>query len=588
MQNSALDTFLSKVFPWLMSMLVLLNAAGLLLPHITQDGAFYATIAKTMVLKSDYVNLYANGADWLDKPHFPFWIISLSYRVFGFNTFAYKLPAFLFWIMGAFYLFLFAKLLYNRSVAQIAVLIYMTAQHLVASNIDVRAEPYLTGLLIGSVYHFYKASVPNSAFVRKIFKHILIGSLLSGCAVMTKGVFVLIPITAGFATHWILKQEFNQFFRIRWWIAVVLLFVFILPELVCLYLQFDSQPEKIVFGKTGISAIRFFFWDSQFGRFFSSGPVIRKGGDLFFFLHTLLWAFAPWAILLYLAIIRNFKDIIAIAGKRRSAQVVFPSEFINFGAALIPLLVFSLSRFQLPHYTNILFPFFSVLTARYLYGLTDAKTIYRISIAQHVVVCLMVLFTAAFIWIFRPPYTLMAVLWTVLIFCLGWAVFRHGGVMTVIARSFAASVLLNGFLIGFIFPALVQYQSGRLAAQHMNQYVSQFRDHNVDPYPASKVQIGEFCIRSNFFEFYLKHPLHTLNSTNVTHFLSSKGRKPKVLFLPLSCISGLQKQNVAVEIIKSFHDFGLDHVPFKFIDHTTRSQMTQKMVLVKVKPLNAQ
>ena len=143
-------------------------------------------------------------------------------------------------------------------------------------------------------------------------------------------------------------------------------------------------------------------------------------------------------------------------------------------------------------------------------------------------------------------------------------------------------------IIGFIVPELVQYQSGRLAAQHVNQYVSQLRDHYVDPYPASEVQIGEFCTRSNFFEFYLKHPLHTLNSANITHFLSSKGSKPKIVFLPLSCISELQKQNVAVEIIKSFPDFGLEHVSFKFIDHTTRSQMTQKMVLVKVKPLNAQ
>ena len=36
---------------------------------------------------------------------------------------------------------------------------------------------------------------------------------------------------------------------------------------------------------TSVSGIRFFFWDSQFGRFFNTGPI-KGSGDPFFYFHT--------------------------------------------------------------------------------------------------------------------------------------------------------------------------------------------------------------------------------------------------------------------------------------------------------------
>jgi 4-amino-4-deoxy-L-arabinose transferase-like glycosyltransferase len=80
------------------TMAVLVNFSGLFVTIIGTDGTLYAMIAKTMVLHHDYVNLYAQGADWLDKPHFPFWVTALFFNLFGFTTWAYKLPGILFLI----------------------------------------------------------------------------------------------------------------------------------------------------------------------------------------------------------------------------------------------------------------------------------------------------------------------------------------------------------------------------------------------------------------------------------------------------------------------------------------------------------
>ena len=55
-----------------------------------------------MYLTGDYVNLVDYGKDYLDKPHLHFWLAAFSYKIFGVNTFAYKLPSLLFTIMGTY------------------------------------------------------------------------------------------------------------------------------------------------------------------------------------------------------------------------------------------------------------------------------------------------------------------------------------------------------------------------------------------------------------------------------------------------------------------------------------------------------
>ena len=281
------ETWLQKWFIPLLIPAILVNAGGLFIPILEPDGSLYATIAKTIARTGDFVNLRVDGKDWLDKPHFPFWMAALSFRLMGVNAFAYKFPALLFWAAGAWYTWRLALSLYGKPVAQLATLIYVSAAHLVISNNDVRAEPYLTGLIIGAVYHFYKASRANrtagSSAEGSWFPHIAVGSLLAACACMTKGPFVLITIGAGFILDWSWGKEWAQFRQVRWWVAIVLTAVFMLPELICLYLQFDRHPEKLVFGHTGVSGLRFFFWDAQFGRFFNTGPIKGNGDPFFYF-----------------------------------------------------------------------------------------------------------------------------------------------------------------------------------------------------------------------------------------------------------------------------------------------------------------
>jgi len=365
-----------RLFYFLLFTGVLINATGLFNPVLEPDSALYATIAKRMALANDWMNLYGDGGDWLDKPHFPFWMAAISFKLFGISAFSYKLASFIFWLISIRFTYLLTRSLYSTNIARHTVLIYITALHAVIANFDVRAEPFLTGCITVSIYYIFKMQQQNK------IHYLLPAALFAACAVMTKGIFFLSGIGGGFIFYWILNKEWKQFVHYRWWLLVLLTFIFILPELYALYVQFDMHPEKIVFGQTNVSGIKFFFWDSQFGRFFNTGPI-KGSGDTSFFIHTFLWAFLPWSPLFIVAVVQLCRR-----------KIFFKKEHsIIYGSAAILFLLFSFSRFQLPHYIVILFPQFAMITASYTYScIKNKKAVSKIISLQTILVILAAVF----------------------------------------------------------------------------------------------------------------------------------------------------------------------------------------------------
>jgi 4-amino-4-deoxy-L-arabinose transferase-like glycosyltransferase len=72
---------------------LLLFFASLFTPPLLDDAdATHANAARHMVLTGDLVTLHVNGIRYLEKAPLPYWLVALSFRIFGFNTFAAHLP----------------------------------------------------------------------------------------------------------------------------------------------------------------------------------------------------------------------------------------------------------------------------------------------------------------------------------------------------------------------------------------------------------------------------------------------------------------------------------------------------------------
>ncbi|GAA4105150.1 ArnT family glycosyltransferase [Mucilaginibacter panaciglaebae] len=536
---------------------VIVNFSGLFVPIIGPDGTLYASIAKAMAKTNNFVDLYAYGQDWLDKPHFPFWVTALSFKLFGINTWAYKLPGILFMMMGAFYTYLFGKTLYNKQVGLWATLILLTAQHIVLSNNDVRAEPYLTGLIIASVYHLYKAHSTNS------YWQLLWGCIFAACAVMTKGVFAVIPIGGAIAGHFIITRQWEEVSNRRWLVAIVLVLIFILPELYCLYQQFDMHPEKLMFGRYYVSGVRFFFWDSQFGRFFNTGPI-KGHGDPTFFIHTTLWAFLPWSFLLFVAVFQFIK---------KGIKQVKNIEWYCISGALITTLLFSASKFQLPHYLNIVYPFFAIITAQYLYTVQLAKSIRAIRITQTAVIFLLVA-TIVVLNYFYEPETLTATIGICLLTLLVALLFLPQDIVKatiskVVLRTLLVSFFINVYLNTVFYSSLLRYQAGSEAAMWVNQN---------NPRQLQVVQLNDEYQSS--FNFYITQPLITVTDDNPINY----PKQPFILYAPAQRIEQLGQLGWHIKLLKSFERYWISRLKPVFLNKATRSGVLTEMQVVYIEP----
>ncbi|MBU1447545.1 MAG: glycosyltransferase family 39 protein [Gammaproteobacteria bacterium] len=336
---------------------LLVNAAAMLSPIINGgDSITYAALSQHISLSNDWANLMLDGKDWLDKPHMQFWITALSFELLGVSTFAYILPGFLFHIIGGFFTYRLARLFYSREAAWLSVLVYVSVFHLMDSSIEVKAETYLTGFIMGACYYWLRYDAQAR------LKYLLLGAAFTAGAVMTKGVFTMITITSGLVILWMYQKQWSKLWSMKWWLAFALSLLFTAPEVIALYLQFDAHPEKVVFGQTNVSGIKFFLWDSQFGRFFNAGPIqdTSGGGHPFYFVLVFLWAFLPWVAVFFAAM---------FAGVRKFAQrsVEENAGFVFLcGAFFVTFSLFSATSFQLDHYTVILFPFAAILCGKYL------------------------------------------------------------------------------------------------------------------------------------------------------------------------------------------------------------------------------
>ncbi len=536
----------------LLILALVVNFSGINVKFFTDDPGLYASISKNLLHRGEFFELFTYDQNWLDKPHFPFWMVLISFKMFGVYAWAYRLPALLFFLLSLVYTYLLSKRYYGAQAAWTAVLILATSQHVVMMNTDVRAEPYLMALVVGSVYHISRLEQRFS------FADLLLAALLTACAIMTKGIFVVIAIGGALLAQLIFQKKFSELFRLKWLWLMLLTILFTLPEFYALYLQFDRHPEITVFNRHQVSGIKWFLWDSQFGRFVNNGPIVKvKSGDPFFYLHTLLWAFAPWCLLFYYALYKNIRGILL---KERLA------EYYTLGGGLLLLVLFSLSRFQLPFYTNTIFPFFAIITAPFCYKqLTRFGSVLRL----------------ASLWLYAAAFVLAVVLiqyfsapGATLLFCVSMAVFALLVCLVWIkidknfVRAFfitCLAVLLANFYLNTIFYDVVASYNGQIkAAAYVNR-------------SADQAQIYSLKFENNIFQFYTDRPVDYLP---LDSFKTFRLAKPAVFYANGRTMEFLRQNHLDFKVIKAFENYPQEIIFPAFINKATRARVLDSVYLI--------
>jgi 4-amino-4-deoxy-L-arabinose transferase-like glycosyltransferase len=543
---------------FLFLLVVLVYIAGMFVTLFENDSAQFAVMAMRMVQENDFLSLFKGPEEYLDKPHMHYWLAALSYKIFGINDWAYRIPGILATLLGAYSCFGLGKLLYNQNVGKLAALIFMTSQTIILGAIDVRTDAVLTGFAVFAIWHLTAYIEKNS------LKHMLLGTFGAGIAFSTKGQIALLVIGLPILCHLAYTRKWKMFLNWRVLLGLLAFAVVITPMLYAYYYQFDLHPEKIIRGKGDRSGIFFIFWEQSFERLSGEG-VGQNSSDYFFFFHTFLWVFLPWTVLGLVAYWQKAKSIIKSKFKFEPNQ-----EFLTLGGITLIFIIISFAQFKLPHYLNITIPLFAVLSAGYLHGLYVGenhrmkKTLLGFQYFILAIVFLAVTFICFFVF---KTDTYFNYIWKVVlsVIIIYYCLKREDYYFRVITIGVLSSILLNGVLNTHFYPRLLQYQAGSSMAMTIDKnYIP-----TDDIYKISENHTWAL-------DFYNQKPVKIIS------LMELKDKKDIWVYVSDTELRTLKDSGFDWNQQLTEKQFRITRLQGKFLDPSTRKKVVNEMHLVHI------
>lgn len=462
MRSSVFESSRPRLIMWLyFTCWVFVYLWGLVVPLLDSDSGHHAMIGLHMYLTDNYTDLIDRGKDYLDKPHLLFWFGALGNWLMGVSTVSFKMPSLLCAVLGAYATFRLGRILYNAQVGRNAAIILISTQAFILSLNDVRMDALLLSLIMIATWLLYEYVLNNKLL------YLITGAFALAMAFSTKGMSGAIPPVIAVASQAMYTRNWSFIKSFKWVLIIPLFFVFISPVLYAYYVQYDLHPEKTIRGMSHISGIRFILFDQNIERL--QGDNWGKAGsrDPFLFFHSLLWALLPWCILGYWAFFRK-----AIQLYKERLQYHAGSEILSFVTILVMFTIMSLSNYKLPHYLNILFPFFAILIAGQLSNVrSPAAQKWLLSIQKIIAGLLIIAGVAINTWVFPVTNVLVIAMAIVALYLLywEWKAPVHEWPFRLIGISMAASLFANLLLNGNFYRKLSEYQAGIKLAAHVKK-----------------------------------------------------------------------------------------------------------------------
>ncbi|MDE3212203.1 MAG: glycosyltransferase family 39 protein [Bacteroidota bacterium] len=467
----------ARAIKWLIFACVLAWLFGWRIPLMEIDAVQYANISREMLLGKHFIQIYDQGKDYLDKPPMLFWLSSLSMYLWGISDAAYRLPSFLFAILTVYSTYRFTLIFYKKEIAWISALVLAGSQAMFLINHDVRTDTMLMGWVMLGIWQL------AAWFQSKKWSHFFIAVLAIAGGLMTKGPIALMVPVFAFSPHFILKRDFKKFFHWEYLLALVIIGILLIPMDIGLYRQFDLHPEKILYGRTGTSGLKFFYWTQSFGRI--TGSSTWHENDSFFFLFSnLLWGFLPWTLFFIGGLISELIQII-----RKRFRISADEEWISTGGFVVTYCALAISHYQLPHYIYVVLPLAAIITGKWIYLLLYSERLSSWKKPLFITHAIIYGFLAMVVFILIewpfPPHTLVlpglliaAILWIIVTLVRRWIPLPNLLVMAVLT-----TLLINIFLDNGFYPPLLKYQLGNqvstlIAKKHLDK--NQFYVYHID------------------------------------------------------------------------------------------------------------
>ncbi len=333
-------------------LLVGLSSLGL----TDRDEGSNAEAAREMLETGDWVSPTLNYEPRFAKPAFVYWIISISYAVFGINEFAARLPSALFGVSLVLLQYSFLARVVGARIGLFGALILLLNLEVIGISRMVLTDPELVFFTTFAGYNFW-LGMEGERRRQWAFLGFYVGMAF---AMLAKGpVGIIIPLLVAIP-YLSVTRQWAQYWKNGYpLIGMFLVCVIAAPWYIAMF---------SIHGETYIEAAQ----ANTTGRF--ANPMEGHGGTFLFYIPVLLIGFFPWSAFLPVSLYYSLKDW-KIFHNAKHEKTVKQRLALFSGLWIVGILIFfTLSSTRLPHYIFPLFPASAILVAMLWHGSLQEKS----------------------------------------------------------------------------------------------------------------------------------------------------------------------------------------------------------------------
>jgi 4-amino-4-deoxy-L-arabinose transferase-like glycosyltransferase len=283
----------------ILSLWLVVFFASLFAPPLLDDAdATHANAARNMVLTGDLVTLKVNGIRYLEKAALPYWLDAISFRIFGFNTFAAHLPQALGVLLLALLGFHWSRRAYgDRTGFYTGIFVLTSAGVFLFTRIYI-PEVLLSLFILVALYCLLRV-LEKTTTHPSVHAYTMWAAL--AFAVLTKGLVALVFFGGAAMIYLLISGEWRNLGKTKPVSGFLLFLLIAAPWHILAGLRNTG-------GMNGHGFFWFYFVNEHFLRFLGKRypkDYNKLPGYLFWSLH-LVWLF-PWSLFSPVAIIQGWR-----------------------------------------------------------------------------------------------------------------------------------------------------------------------------------------------------------------------------------------------------------------------------------------
>jgi len=331
--------------------------------------SYFALGSRLMIEQGDWLMPHAPDELPLNKPPLTYWLIGISYKLFGVNYGSARLPSFLAALLVLAIVYSLGVRLNGKRAGLISVAMLASSFLFLSFARMAMTDMLLTFCVTGSLACFIFALSDRGSQPTSL---VLLGYVALALGVLAKGPVAIILVAVPIGLEMGFRRKHADLKKLR-----------LLPGLV-LFVLIAAPYFLFVYAQAGAAPLRFFFFGENLQRF--TGHVYGASGrPIWFELAAFFSDFAPWSILIFVALWFYWRGRIK---KSNVARLVC----LWLGSAIV---LFSLSSFKLDYYLLPAMPASALIVGQVIANAEELPRLGRRLVEALLIVCALIILIVA-------------------------------------------------------------------------------------------------------------------------------------------------------------------------------------------------